>query len=291
MRTATEAGLRHQEEPWSEDGRAWLFDYCLLPYPVVPASSALSSRNLLDTALRLMNREAEGSALVDRLRAAFGAHRTVWGVTRNTQCGSFSLELYLYRRPHAAEDLSVQRFAEILAPTTALLSRVHAGLAWHMFSVQLDAAQLTGKRPALATVYSDAVSMSYTLRDDVPELANHYDFHHPQRGIDAILEQLAASVHAPTTPAALVDRLPPQLQRCYHVCVAQKRDADAIYHSRVSTEQLLFFLHKHGWPATFKDLLTDNHAAFRHLLWDIGASYQRGVGQLVWPKSGVYGSF
>ncbi len=279
-----------QQAPWMSDGRKWLFDYCLLPYEAAFESDALDARNLLHAGLAQMGLLPQAQALLARIVAAFGPHRTVWGIALDHKHGTVSLELYFYRRPHSAPDLSIGKVTELLAPTTQLRSTWPQDGKWQMFSVELNAAQLGEGESVIARVYSDVTGLSYAVDGQSLRLENRYDFHCPRRDIDAILEQLRASVHAADNAQNIAARLPPQLLSCYHVCVAQKRAADAVYFSRITTQQLLFFMRQHQWPVTMIDLLADHKPRFDHVRWDVGASYQRDGQQLIWSKTGIYAS-
>ena len=113
---------------------------------------------------------------------------------------------------------------------------------------------------------------------------------------DDILARLQVSVHAQPHPLGLARLLPPQLMRCFHVCVANKRQADAVYWSRVDLAQLQFFLDRHGWPQPLRAQIADHAPQLAHLCWDLGADFQRapdeatGVG-FSFIKSGIYGAY
>lgn len=279
-----------QQPPHTTSDGVALLDYCLLPYKVDLADDALDSRTLLYAAGERMGVADELLTVVSGLQAKLGVHQTVWGVSRDAATGALAVELYFYRRPHSPADLSLLTVADALAPTVRLAQTHASGFAWHMFSVELGPTHLRGEVAVSPTIYSAVTGMSYALTAAGPVLENHYDFHHPQRDIDRILEQLSASVHCADSAANLVARLPPQLLDCYHVCVAQKRSADAVYFSRIQAAQLGWFLQKHGWPTAWVAALK-SAPRFAHIRWDVGASYQRDGATLRWPKSGFYASF
>ena len=280
------------------EGLGGHFDYCLLPYtPGDPTAEDIASANVLRWSWEAHGVLAEGEALVRRLLAGLGTHQVVWGIKhRAGQPNAPSWELYFYRRPHNPPSYTLARVAELFAPLVVqgeLPSHWH----WLMFSVEFDVGQLRGQRPCESSVYLESSGLSYKLRaNQPPELENHYIFRDPQAGIDDILARLQVSVHARQHPQSLAHLLPPQLMRAFHVCVANKRTADAVYWSRVDLAQLQFFLKRHGWPQRLREQITAHAPRLQHLRWDLGADFQRepqdetGVG-FSFIKSGIYGSF
>ncbi len=278
-------------------GQPTHFDYCLLPYtPETTTEADLASVNLLRWSWQAHGVLAEGEALIERLRNALGPNQVVWGIKhRHGQPDAASWELYFYRRPHNPPDYTLAHVAEIFAPIR-VSGAIPPFWRWLMFSIELDVHQLRGEAPCTANVYVETSGLSYKLRDDAPpELENHYLFRDPQSGIDDILTRLQASVHVRPHPLTLAQLLPPRLMPCLHVCVANKRYADAVYWSRVDIHQLQFFLDLHAWPTGLRAYIRQHAAQLTHLKWDLGADFQQnhettGSG-LTFTKSGIYGSF
>ena len=241
--------------PWPQPpagprGESAHYDYCLLPYtPKATTARDLASVNLLRWSWQAHGVLAQGEALLQRLHAGLGPGQVVWGIKQRVQQpDAASWELYFYRRPHNPQPYTLARVAELFAPLV-VEGAVPDHWRWLMFSVEFDVAQLRGERPCASSVYIASSGLSYKLRDNhPPELENHYVFRDPLTGIDDILARLQVSVHAQPHPLGLARLLPPQLMRCFHVCVANKRQADAVYWSRVDLAQLQFFLDRHGWP-------------------------------------------
>jgi hypothetical protein len=286
-------------------GRGAHFDYCLLPYtPGEERAEDIASANVLRWSWEAHGVLAEGEALVHRLQAGLGPHQVVWGIKQRTgqteastgQPDASSWELYFYRRPHNPPSYTLSRVAELFAPLV-VQGEIPQHWQWLMFSVEFDVAQLRGERPCESSVYLESSGLSYKLRaNQPPELENHYIFRDPQEGIDEILARLQVSVHARPHPLSLARLLPPQMMHAFHVCVANKRSADAVYWSRIDLSQLQFFLARHGWPQRLRDQIAAQAPRLQHLLWDVGADFQRvpddvtGVG-FSFIKSGIYGSF
>ena len=286
------------QPPAGPRGESVHYDYCLLPYTPRPTTADdLASVNVLRWSWQAHGVLAEGEALLARLLAGLGAGQVVWGIKqRANQPEASSWELYFYRRPHNPQPYTLARIAELFAPLV-VHGEVPEHWRWLMFSVEFDVAQLRGERPCASSVYIESSGLSYKLHaGQPPELENHYIFRDPLTGIDEILARLQVSVHAQPHPLGLARLLPPQLMRAFHVCVANKRLADAVYWSRVDFDQLQFFLARHSWPAELRAQLTAHASQLRHLQWDLGADFQRtpdeptGTG-FAFIKSGIYGSF
>jgi len=274
----------------NSEGRPVLMDYCLLPYDAEPAADALASTTMLTAGLAAMGALDAGEALCDRIVDELGPHRTVWGIGRDHVSGEITCELYFYRRPHS-QDVDLALVDSLLAPTIELASTLNDSVPWHMLSVELGAGHFGGNWPAIARIYSDVTGLSYAVDGESLVLENRYDFHHPQRDIDAILQDLRASLHAPDTAASLRDRLPPQLLDCYHVCVAQKRTADAVYFSRIDGGAFGWFLAHCDWPELVQSTWRKHASRLEHVRWDVGFSYRRSGDSITITKSGWYASF
>ena len=81
-----------------------------------------------------------------------------------------------------------------------------------------------------------------------------------------------------------------------HICVANKRLADAVYWSRVDIHQLKFFLELHDWSPSIRAHVQHNESKLKHLRWDLGADFQADLasheaGNFTFIKSGIYGTF
>ncbi|HVK63301.1 MAG TPA: hypothetical protein VM694_02440, partial [Polyangium sp.] len=85
--------------------------------------------------------------------------------------------------------------------------------------------------------------------------------------------------------------MPPHLFNCRKICVANKRQADAMYFSRISTSALARFLRDQQWPEALRDFVRTREEPLGHLLWDVGIDFRAIEGRATTVKSGVYGSF
>jgi hypothetical protein len=232
--------------------------------------------------------EARGAELVQAVRAGLGRDRTVWGL--KLRDGAIAWELYFYDFERARPEVSLAHVRRLLAPFVELDAVETRALPWHMFSVELDAADLAGRRAVPAHLYVDM--RSYELRGARVRLENLYTFHDPRREIDEVLHRLRSSLHFDARrDGGLARLLPPSLLRCHRVCVANKRASDALYFSRVPTPVAARFLVEHAWPAPLAGWLAAHAAELDHLLWDLGVDFHSNEGVLHITKSGIYGAF
>ena len=281
---------RRPLEP-SEEGDQ-LHDYVLEPYePRAPQAGKLRSVNLLQETFALAGVDDEGAALVEAVRGGLGPFRTVWGVKHDRERASLrGWELYFYdwKRVHA--DLSIESLARLLAPSVRVDAAPPRPLPWHMISVELSPSDLRGEGSGVpAHVYIDM--RSYELRGSSFTFENVYTFHDPRREIDDVLHRLRASVHLDLGRDSLASLMPPELFRCNKVCVANKRDGDALYFSRVGTSALLAFLRAHRYPKELAAWVHAERARLDHVLWDVGLDFAAEGGRAVIRRTGFYGTF
>jgi hypothetical protein len=276
-----------------------LCDYTLVPYdPVRSPDGKLRSVNLLFESFAHAGVEDLGRALVDGVRAAVGPFRTVFGVKAHAAAPDApSWELYFYDPRRVRRELAIERLADALRPHLAIDARPPHPLPWHMFSVEVDAAALRERVPVAVDVYvstsphAKGTDRSYKLRGAELLLENTYSFHRPELEIDEILHRIRSSVHFRRGVHNLAAILPPELLDCAHVCVANKRRADAVYFSRVTLEQAIFAVGFFRLGEALGGWLRDRAAELDHLLWDVGVDYVGDGDALRVVKGGVYGSF
>ncbi len=275
-----------------------LCDYTLVPYePRAPVEGKLRSVNVLFESFALAGVEDEGARVVELLRRGLGPDRTVFGVKFHGPGQGAGWELYFYDPRRERADLSIERVAEVLAPAFEVDARPPRALPWHMFSVEMGVEQLRDGAPAAVDVYvstnprQKGTDRSYKVRGAEMAFENVYSFHRPRLEIDEILYRLRYGVHFSRDELPLSVLIPPELFRCGHICVANKRSADALYFSRIDTEQLLFALGFLGWEGELPRWIVAHAGELDHLLWDIGFDYVTEGGALRILKGGLYGSF
>ncbi len=265
-------------------------DYVLDSYPPrAPLADKLRSVNVLYEAFAIAGVEEEGAALVARVRRGLGPFRTVWGIKHDRVAGITGFELYFYDFERKHPDLSIEAVRRIVAPSVELDARERRAIPWHMFSVEITPAELRARAPVAAHVYVDM--RSYVLRGDELELENVYTFHDPRKEIDHVLHRLKGSLHNDLSSTALRALVPPALFRCHRMCVANKRNADAVYFSRVPTEAMLEFVRAREWPSDLVSMIEAYGPAFEHLFWCVGMNFTQPDDVPVITKSGIYGSF
>ncbi len=266
-------------------------DYVLGAYePLAPPEGKLRSVNLLVESFALAGVEAQGLALIQKLREDFGPFRTIFGIKWDRQTGALGWELYFYDWSRAHADCSLPRLREILAKVLRVDAEEPRPLPWHMFSVELGAEHLLSGAAVPAHVYVDM--RSYELSGRRFTFENVYTFHDPRTEVDEILHRLRSSVQFDPSRSHLAALMPPQLFRCGKICVANKRTSDALYFSRIPTAPLRWFLERNAWPEPLRRFVKEAGARFDHLLWDVGVDF-RGTasGEPEIGKTGVYGSF
>ncbi len=265
-------------------------DYVLLEYePVASAVDKLRSLNVLVESFALGGVEKEGVALMNAVRRGLGPFRTVWGIKWHHARRALGWELYFYdfKREHA--DISIPNLTRILAPHVEVEGREPRPLPWHMFSVEIDGPKLRREAASALDIYVDM--RSYKCSGDGAVFENVYTFHHARSEIDDILHRLRACVHFDPERDRLERLMPPHLFNCRKICVANKRRADALYFSRVTTRALMRFLEDQGWPEELSAFVDGREKELNHLLWDVGIDFRATDGGATPVKTGIYGSF
>lgn len=266
-------------------------DYVLTPYqPEGDTEGKLRSLNLLVESFALAGVEEEGVRVMNLLREQLGPFRTVWGIKQHLHSEApHGWELYFYDFERRHADLSIDRIRSVLSPALAIDAVEPFPIPWRMFSVEFSPAQLRDRAPAALDVYVDM--RSYKVRGARWEFENVYTFHDSRAEIDLVLHRLRSSVHFDHRRGNLAQLIPPSLFRCTRICVANKRRADAVYFSRITTSALLEFLGTHRWPAALVAFVRESESDLAHLLWDVGADFSREGDAVVTRKTGVYGTF
>ncbi len=278
------------------DGRAVLYDFCLMPYATLENPyPRLQTQNLLRWTFDRMDVGQQGAALVTGLEQALGPQCTVWGVKHRPGSDELWWEFYFYRRDHVPAALSLQ----LVRPAFPCVidARPPSDVAWTFFSVELTVEHLRGQRPAHVRLYQEGLDLSWKVQGDTVELENHYRHFEVDGQVVSLVEALRSSVHAPKHPLTLARLVPPQLLPAWRIWLARKRRADTVYFQRVSVAQAAWMARKHGWPADFCATLDQGAAYMQHALFDLGIDFCRGEtaapGEppITFGKSGIYASF
>jgi hypothetical protein len=272
-------------------------NYCLWQYsPVAPAEDKFRAVNLLFHAFDVAGIDERAFAFVEAIRSEIGMFRTVWGTKLID--GRLAWEFYFYDYARRDREVSIGKVLRATAPFTSCPVRVNERLNYFMFSIDVDEALVTGRRP-LDTVHmyvgnpGSTVSsgICYALRADETELENLYYFFDAKTMLQAAADKIGDSAWVDETRLPMDRLLWPELCDCQTICVANKQHNDTVYFAGVDVDQLLFFFDRIRYPPAIVDFVRSNRDNLDHLLYDVGFDYRtRGV-EVEIIKSGFYGTF
>lgn len=275
-------------------------DYCLWAYtPPSPAEGKLRSINLLHNSLASENMGPRAAELIAAVRRAFGPQRTVWGVKQEEgSAGGISWELYVYDYARRQRSRSVTRLLEVIRPWVASPLSINEARDYFMFSIDLDRAVLDEGRPLealqmyIGNVGSTVSSgICYEVTPRAVTMKNFYFFFDARTQIREIVDKVRSSAYLDLAHFDIDTVLWPELRRCQTIVVANKRHHDGVYFSRITIDQLLFFLRRMGFPAAQIEFAEKHRAELNHLLYDVGIDYRMEDGRLKVIKSAYYGAF
>lgn len=272
-------------------------DYCLWAYtPPAPAEGKLRSINLLNNSLVSEHMGPPASALLAAVREAFGPQRTVWGIKQEE--GRICWELYVYDYARQQRSRSVTRLLEVIRPWVASPLSINEARDYFMFSIDLDRAVLDEGQPLgalqmyIGNVGSTVSSgICYEVTPQAVTMKNFYFFFDARTQIREIVDKVRSSAYLDLAHFDIDTVLWPELRQCQTIVVANKRHHDGVYFSRITIDQLLFFLRRTGFPAAQIDFVEKHRAELDHLLYDVGIDYRMENGRLKVLKSAYYGAF
>lgn len=278
------------------------YDYCLWEYkPPVSWAGKLKSANLLLHSLHLSG-VAEPLRLVNALRDALGAGKTVWGLKRKGLDLAWEFYFYDYRRRERKS--SITRVLEALRPQVGCwlndneaLPKIER-LPYFMFSLDVDCKLLAGQRniEELHVYIGNPGSMvssgiCYSLRQSGTSLENFYFFFDAEKQREDIMAKIACSSLVDFSAVNMKKVLWPELADCGVIVAANKQACDGVYFSRINLEQFLIFLQRMEYPTELSGFVAGNRLMLDHLLYDVGFDYRMEGPELVILKSGFYGFF
>ncbi|MDO9402759.1 MAG: hypothetical protein Q7T87_01870 [Polaromonas sp.] len=277
-----------------------LYDYCLWEYaPVVPAEGKLRSVNLLTNSFAHEGLGPRAGELVAAVRQAFGVSRTVWGIKQ--EAGRISWELYFYDYARLQRTRSITRLLEVIRPWIASdLGDLGYSEArdYFMFSIDINhallnqGAALGDLQMYIGNVGSTVSSgICYELTRQAVTMKNFYFFFDVRNQAREIVDKVRSSAYLDLGTFQLDSVLWPELWRCKTIVVANKRTHDGVYFSRITIDQLLFFLRRMNFPAAQLAFAEDNRHRLDYLLYDVGIDYCMENGALKILKSAYYGVF
>jgi len=274
-----------------------LFDFCLWNYPSrAPATGKLRSVNQLMNSFAAGGMGAKAVEVVTAIRDAFGASRTVWGVKQ--EGGRINWELYFYDYDRLQRERSVTRLLEAVRPWIACDVEVGEQYPYFMFSIDLDADLVEGRKPLeevqmyIGNIGSSVSSgICYAVSRHARRLKNFYFFFDAKREPQQIEDKVLSSAYIGDEAFDVARVLWPELRDCQTIVVSNKPDRDGVYFSRIDVVQLLVFLKRLAYPEQHIRFVEQNRGRLDHLLYDVGYDYRLEGGELKILKSAYYGVF
>lgn len=276
-----------------------LLDYCLWPYkPLAETDGKQHSFNLLLNSFAATGVGVNGVKLINEIQEVMGEGRTVWGVKRVG--GKISWELYFYDYERLERKNSFARLKRLMPDSLSTALDVSDDVPYFMFSIDLDVDGLnTGcLNLSEANIYmgNDGSNVSsgicYLLSEEGLSLSNLYYFYNSVKEKEDILAKIASSVHLNLRKLDFNRILLPELRDCETTVVANKKQNEGIYFSRIKIDQLIWFLRAMGYPEVIQEYVTSSQNELDHMLYDVGIDYKMlPDGQIEILKTSYYGIF
>jgi hypothetical protein len=273
------------------------FDFCLWEYP--PQNAPLDkfkSINLLLHSFQTAGLSRESLKLVHDIRTQLGENKTVWGV-KNVD-GVLSWELYFYDYERLERDTSITKLLDVFKPNIHCPLNYDETTPYFMFSIDLDDKLISQKRGLEEiNIYignpSTAVSsgICYSLTKEGLTLNNLYYFFDRKEHWEDIVNKTACSAHMSLTQLSIKDLLWPELIDCETIVVANKKNNDGLYFSRINIDQLIGFLKRCNYPLETIRFVEQHRNTLDHMLYDVGIDYTMKNGEIEILKSAYYGFF
>lgn len=279
---------------WAATGDKYR-DYCLWDYaPLAPTAGKLRQSSLLWHSFEVLGAPPRLRQMVEAIRAEIGPFETSWGVKRIGD--RFSWELYFYDYERLERRVSIERVLRAVAPFAPSPLKLSAQRPYFMFSIDLDFELGQGQRGIdELSVYignpGSTVSsgICYQLSENGLRLDNLYYFFDAKAQWEDIVTKVACSSHLDLEGLKIGDILWPQMRDCGVVVVANKKFNDGVYFSRVTIDQLLYFVERMDYPAPIQAFLREHRDRLDHLLYDVGIDYRMVDGHIEIVKSAYYG--
>jgi hypothetical protein len=247
-------------------------DFCLWDY--YPAA-ALQSDTLRQSALLAASLDMvpHGAALADafgHIRRCWGAFETVWGI-KSSPTG-LSWELYFYDYGRGARRNGIAALANCLPGLCAPNLAEADDWPWFMFSVEFDAATVSGHGIPSVDLYFEG--MGGTISAGLSEVwdgktrtpKNDYRFYRSYHDRVAVLRDLA---DLPALPAPLA---PGHYDEEVFV-ISRKSHSSAVYFSRAEAAETLRFARETGFHPGLTDALARDLARLAPYRFDLGVDY------------------
>ncbi|MDX2038396.1 MAG: hypothetical protein SFX72_17245 [Isosphaeraceae bacterium] len=272
-------------------------NYCLWPYaPIASTVGAWRPVNLLRHSFEVAGAGAPHERLVERLRENLGIHAVVWGV--KFVGGRLSWEFYFYDYERRERTVSLSRVLPIFQGTPADILSIDERIPYFMFSLDLEDSVLSrASTVEHAHIYIGnptgnlSSGISYGLTRAGMRLENVYTFFDARRDLEGAAAKAACSAYFDSESVPIDEILIPELVDCDSICVANKSTHDTVYFSGVTTDQLIHFMERFGYPAPIVEFVTAHRSRFAPLLHDVGFDYRCDGTRIEVLKSGYYGVF
>jgi len=264
-------------------------DFCQWDYDPVttPPPDTLQQAALLAHSLDLTPEGTRLAEIFGRIRQKWQPFNTVWGV--KSAAGQVSWELYFYDYDRAGRRNGIAALQDCLPDLFATdLSKADA-LPWFMFSVEFDAATLT-KGIASVDLYFEAEGGTISagqseIWDGAQRLTkNDYRFYHGIAHRAQIKQDLR---DLPPLPAPLSSgRYGEEV-----FVISRKSHSNAVYFSRVTTQDTLRFARETGFHSGLTEALAKDAGMLAPYRFDLGVDYLAGPSQGLLRRSAIYGIF
>ncbi|HEX7953116.1 MAG TPA: hypothetical protein VF523_08640 [Burkholderiales bacterium] len=273
------------------------FNYCLWPYrPVAPTDDKFRGVNVLYQSFEFAGMDARAYDFVESIRDAIGAFQTVFGIKQID--GRISWEFYFYDYLRKERKVSIGKVLEAIRPYARCAIRPNESLPYFMFSIDVDAALVSGRRDLevvhmyVGNVGSKVSSgIAYALRPQSTTLENFYFFFDAKTQMLEAADKICCSAFVDVSKVNIDRILWPQLRDCRTICVANKQHNDCVYFSEINIDQLLFFLKALAYPREIVAFFETNRGSLDHLLYDVGLDYRVEGSEVRILKSGYYNVF
>jgi len=261
-------------------------DFCLWEYDpaTAPRGDTLRQSALLAASLDMV---PEGAALADafgRIRRRWGAFETVWGI-KSAPTG-LSWELYFYDYDRDARRNGIAALCDCLPGLCAPSLAAADDFPWFMFSVEFNAATLSGQSIPSVDLYfegeggtiSAGLSEVWDGKTRTPK--NDYRFYRSGPDRAAVLRDLA---DLPALPAPLA---PGRYDEEVFV-ISRKSHSSAVYFSRADVAATLRFAQEAGFHPGLTEILVGDLPRLAPYRFDLGVDYNaEGL-----RRSAIYGVF
>ena len=269
-------------------------DFCLWPYdpPKTASEDAFRSAALLYHSFAVADLGPEMGKFCDALLYTWGRFKTVWGMKWSAAGPSWEFYFYDYARDHRRLGVS-----DFLCAVKGVLNcdlPSPDDVPYFMFSVEVTPAHLRGAPLDQIDIYignpgSDVSSgICYGQTATGRHMRNFYFFFDGEKHKKDIVDKLTESAYLPQNGLDLDQLIWPSMRSAQTIVVANKRERDSLYFSRINAVQLGDFLERLDFPHPLQDYLKQNQHRLNHHLYDVGWDYDIGPDQQIIPVKGSF---